>query len=531
MSAEVDEQLRELIGMTAEAIVAKGWGDKTWIEITVRLATRSDGEAAAILDDVNEFYQRVAMRMATHMRIGAENIERTPLLCQSMLSTIAEKAQEARNLLRDRLRLTPRINMQRWERSFFDDEVLMEQLEVFCVISPPSLLWRQGGAFSQLCIFIAVRFMSQKDHVLDAEGVHARWKWIQWVKRGIKLPSMSALLKFNAFVNKVEGGELDADQLLPHLQAAEERRRALLDDAARDPNIAPRTRLDNLYKARFNLSALDVVLLKQARRDAKAAESTWEYAWGTFLRSFFRPLHFYAFSELDHERFFLVAGTKVLAGKEMQFKGEALGRAFPVCWFEAEERLDEGSVIVRAVGEAEAANALPLSNATLAEILRAAGHHPAVAPNASARDVEIELERTFLNHGLLEYESKPMAQEGRFWRFELREPTNAETGYFARTPTTSLTKIGLSRMLHNLDGRDIKKAVRDNKWEQPAHEVHRLSGAADGVAKGRGRGHGVWARGRGHGAGARGGGAGGGARGRGRARCGGGRGGKGKGLG
>ena len=485
MSAEVDEQFRELIGMTAEAIDARGWGGKTWIEITVRLVARSEGEVAALLDDANEFFQRVAFKMATHMRIGAENIDRTPLVCQLMLSTNARKAQEAANMLRDRLRLTPREKMQRWERSFVDDEAIMEQLDCFCVISPPSLLWRQKGAFTDLYIFLAVRFLSQKDHVLDAEGVHARWKWIQWTKRGIKLHSLSALLKLNAVVNKADGGDIDADQLFPLIQAADQTRRALLDDAARDPNVAPRARLDKIYRGRFNLSALDVALLKQARSDAKATDNTFEYSWGVFIRSCVRPLHFYAFSELDHERFFLVAEAKVLAGREMQLKGDALGRVFPVCWFEAEEHLDDGSVIVRPVGDGDVAyvNAIPLSNATLAEILRAAGHHPAVDPNASARDVEIELESTFLDYGLVEYESKLIPLEECFWRYELREPKDAEALYFGRTPTHSLTKLGLARRLHNIDGRDIRKTHRDNKHEQLVHEVHRLTGVPVGVAK------------------------------------------------
>ncbi|MDP6057537.1 MAG: hypothetical protein QGH33_01535, partial [Pirellulaceae bacterium] len=76
-------------------------------------------------------------------------------------------------------------------------------------------------------------------------------------------------MKLNAVVNKADGGDIDADQLFPLIQAADQTRRALLDDAARDPNVAPRARLDKIYRGRFNLSALDVALLKQARSDAK----------------------------------------------------------------------------------------------------------------------------------------------------------------------------------------------------------------------------------------------------------------------
>ena len=65
-------------------------------------------------------------------------------------------------------------------------------------------------------------------------------------------------------------------------------------------------------------------LMKQAKHDARAAEKTFEYSWGVFLRSFLRPLHFYAFSGLAHERFIMVAENKVSAGKETQFKGDAL---------------------------------------------------------------------------------------------------------------------------------------------------------------------------------------------------------------
>ena len=64
---------------------------------------------------------------------------------------------------------------------------------------------------------------------------------------------------------------------------------------------------------------------------------------------------------------------------------------------------------------------------SIAELVRAAGFTPPVAPEDSARDVELLLEASFLDHGLTRYvHSREVADEDDAFIFELKDPADAE---------------------------------------------------------------------------------------------------------
>jgi hypothetical protein len=97
------------------------------------------------------------------------------------------------------------------------DATLMSQLNAFCDMEVPCLLWKNHGAFSTLYIFMAVRFLSQPDSVLDCEGTHARWKWIETFKRAVSFRMLNALLKLQTFISQF-GSLPPLEEMLPYVE-------------------------------------------------------------------------------------------------------------------------------------------------------------------------------------------------------------------------------------------------------------------------------------------------------------------------
>ena len=126
-------------------------------------------------------------------------------------------------------------------------------------------------------------------------------------------------------------------------------------------------------------------------------------------------MQFYAFTDVGESRIFIVGDAKTLAGKEMQFKGDALGRVCPVCWFERQASDDDVGIVVTPIYSD--GDSLRLTPLTLAEILRAAGHPPPVPANATPRDVEVGLEAGFLTHGLVQYKNEHEPTNDEYWKY------------------------------------------------------------------------------------------------------------------
>ena len=123
------------------------------------VAERVAGDGAnGIIDEINEFFKNVALEMVAHMKSAALNLEVPTYIAQCMVSLDPVHAQKAARQFQHRLTTTSRDRMYAFERAFCDDEQLLEQLNIFCEISPPCLLWRCAGACRELFIFMAVIF-------------------------------------------------------------------------------------------------------------------------------------------------------------------------------------------------------------------------------------------------------------------------------------------------------------------------------------------------------------------------------------
>ena len=212
------------------------------------------------------------------------------------------------------------------QATFLDDDELMTQVSQFADMDPPVLLWHARGKFAQLFRFLAVRFLACPDHVLDAEGVHARWKWISMIKRNLSFPMLNAILKVNSYLEQ-NGGTFPSFTSTEGIRFIElflEVRRGhnaalrQLYSGAAGTDIAHGAMKKSLYMRRFNLSPLDVDLLKIAALGdaaAEAAKSTPELAWANYIRAVLEPNAFYRFLGLPSDVYLFVGRTRAAPGK------------------------------------------------------------------------------------------------------------------------------------------------------------------------------------------------------------------------
>ena len=108
------------------------------------------------------------------------------------------------------------------------------------------------GSYKELFIFIAPRFLSNPDHVLDAEGIHARWQWVEAGKRNIKLKALNAILRLASWMHFF--GDLPPLQdLMPHLQAVRRHLNQQYQAVLQGGEVAAGARSEFIYRHRFNL--------------------------------------------------------------------------------------------------------------------------------------------------------------------------------------------------------------------------------------------------------------------------------------
>lgn len=134
-----------------------------------------------------------------------------------MLSKNVETAQASANELRRLLTSTHPDSQSVYCKSISDCPVMMEELNAFCDRQVPCLLWRGKAAYATLYIFLATRFLSAPDSVLDCEGTHALWKWVELFKRGISLKLLNAVLKLQGFLRSY-GDFPPFSELFPHIE-------------------------------------------------------------------------------------------------------------------------------------------------------------------------------------------------------------------------------------------------------------------------------------------------------------------------
>ena len=434
----------------------------TWIEVAVRLVPgMTPDESTDVLGEVLQEHQRIAVRMATHLQLTAANICRSTWMSAHILSKNAELARASANAFHEHLiRLRPAAATP-YEKHWLETDALMRQLYRFKCKSPPCLLWHNDGAYSEMFIFLAIRFLSEEDSVLDCESIHAEWKWLEELRRGMKFKMLNALLKIKRYLQD-HGEQLPpSDALSPHIAAWSAGMRQQYEELARDGTIARGLRSDFLYRDRFNLSPADVEILKARVGTYESLPRTPQVAWGFYLRFLFQPNTFYRFEGLLPDRYVFVAESKSFPGRDQPLLGEAAGRPLSIAWFEAESTTLQG-VLVSPVNGHD--TALQLMDASVAEIVRAAGHFPPAAHDATPRDVELRLEKDFLDFFLVRLKSQHVPfDSSRPWSFMLSEPVDIEEYFIARTPVEDLSKIALARQLQLREG--LNDEQRNQRWQ------------------------------------------------------------------
>ena len=83
----------------------------------------------------------------------------------------------------------------------------------------PSLLWHKGGRFRELLELLGSRFLGAPDSVLDQEGIHAKWKWLEQGRRALKFKLMNAMMSVREYVHFF-GSLPEFQDLRPHIYLA-----------------------------------------------------------------------------------------------------------------------------------------------------------------------------------------------------------------------------------------------------------------------------------------------------------------------
>jgi hypothetical protein len=198
MDLKVDEEFCKRFGKSMAELDALGLADKTWVECVLWKVAETNQQRTDVLPEALEYHRRISSRMGTHLQLTCNNVARFAWLLGGMISPDADQARASARLAQHHLLRTKTADATKLESLLLGDQTLMSQLSVFADLDPPMLLWRNRSKFAELYKFIVVRFHSNPDHVLHCESVHAQWKWVEEVKRGIKFKLLNSILKLQS---------------------------------------------------------------------------------------------------------------------------------------------------------------------------------------------------------------------------------------------------------------------------------------------------------------------------------------------
>ena len=371
-SSECTDEILEILGLTGTGI---DLATAHWVEVALHhMPGITEEEYERYLQECMDYHTAVTMAVASHLRLTAANILRPPWLAGAMLSKDPRKAKEAAAAFQDNLMRKPEAARSAFERTFLENEALVEQLDHFATANPPLVLWRGRGRYKELFVFLAVRFLAAPDHVLDAEGTHALWKWLETCKPGISFRTLNCILRLQCYLRS-NGFEFpDHDLLSERIRVI---RRIALEDARAvgviDIGRGMRARM--LYQQRFNLGPVEVNLMRHVHAVNGSPDTTHEVAWGNYVRFLFAPNAFYSFPAVSGTLYLYVARNRAAPGRQAIAEGEASGRMLTYAWFaysaEATAVAEDGIVVVPVA--ADDPRTLNLRNGTIAELFRAAG--------------------------------------------------------------------------------------------------------------------------------------------------------------
>ncbi len=478
----VDDEFLVVRRLSRAALAARGWAGKSWVEVAVLHCFGGDARRCEdVLPESYTYHTSISSAAAAHLQLVFQNIFRTSWIAGAMLSKDAVQAQHAARQIHQKLVGIDAASMTAFERAFVADG-RMELLASFAKRDPPVLLWRDGGRYEGLYRWLAVRFLSNPDNVLQCESIHAQWQWIETCARSIKLKQLNAVLQIRAWIQTF--GELPAvADLQPYLDeiTADVRRRYQLVRAGGE--IAPGFCEDHLYQDRFNLARGDAMALG-ARREARPTPATAATAFMNYFRLVFDTNCFYNVEGLHPSLYFFVLERKVLAGREQEWNDEdAVGRVLSVAFFEATDESDAfAPVVTRCNRESPS---LEVVAVTLAEIIRAMGFHVPVAAGSTAREHEEAMMQGWLTHEPQIWNHERLVGHDDIWAHVLSDRQPAERRYLTDTHPYELTKMGCARYLEIFHGED-----REDLWRRLDKTALEVACGAPVGRGGRGRGRG-----------------------------------------
>ena len=322
----------------------------------------------------------------------------------------------------------------------------MDELGLFADRAMPCHLWRGGGAFSNLFLFVAPRCLANGDSVVPVEGIHGRWK--RFENKSLKLPLLNGYLKVH-FAAFNDGFTDDVDALVPHYQLGRAAHRREYEAVLNLGEVPPGMRQDAIYLQRFNLRSSQAYLLHGGvGRDRPVVRSS-DIHWEVYCRKLLAPSRFYSFSALSPNRFMYVVASRAFAGRDTPGDDDTHGQPLSVAWFERTSGADDDCLRVRRA-DAEA-DGVAIQRYTIAELIRAAGLFVVVAETDTARDHELKLQRDFLRHDLSVYEharevlADHGSDEGDAFEFILSNPTDVEVALWDSTDVHGQTNLALAR--------------------------------------------------------------------------------------
>ena len=306
-STECDAYTLDHLGLPADYIATQGLRpDIHWVEVALRTSPRlSAAEQDELLPSLYEFNEKIVYRAQGHMGLNLINIFRTTWTSATMLNPDPQVAQEAAN----KLLWQPSVGLLRlrpdqctpFERSLLANPVLMQQIENIATIKPAMQLWRGNGYFKDLLYFLANRFLGAPDHVLDAESVHAQWKWIEVNRRAIKFKLLNAIVKLRFFV--FTNRRLPPSEQLRHqVEEIQRGHLARYNALVAGGDMHPAMLRDAPYLSRFNLRATDATLIRDVDRVAagkpNSSAKSLDLALSNYIRFLFKPQPMYFFQVL-----------------------------------------------------------------------------------------------------------------------------------------------------------------------------------------------------------------------------------------
>ena len=214
--ALTDEVLKRF-KTTQENLDALGWLPNSWIDLVVLMVMGDTTLVEGQLSEAFAYHKVITDKAASHLALVASNIMRTSWLAAGILSKDALQAQTGASQLVRHLATTPPALRSAFEDYMFSTTSLWQNLVDFANAKPPQRVWQGRGHFVELFKFLASRFLTAPDNVLDCERMHGRWQWQCEIKRALKMHTLNATLKLSRYL-ELNGGFPHIEAIAEHLE-------------------------------------------------------------------------------------------------------------------------------------------------------------------------------------------------------------------------------------------------------------------------------------------------------------------------